>query len=169
MKTVLIAMLCACLFPVCAEVLVGTVDVQKVLVTVKEGDAVKGKLQKAYEKKQGELKGDEEKIRKQQDEYQKQRLVMNEQAKATKEQQLQEEFVKLQKKTMEYQKEIQEMEQKLKTPILDKIREVVEEVSKKAGVEMTFEMSTGPIVYAKNMKDLTDEVIKQYDKKYPAK
>ena len=34
-------------------------------------------------------------------------------------------------------------------------------------VEMlTFEMSTAPVIYAKSEKDLTSDVIKEYDKKF---
>jgi len=43
---------------------------------------------------------------------------------------------------------------------------VIDEVSKSASVDMTYESSTAPIVYAKDEKDLTDDVVKAYDKKF---
>ena len=67
---------------------------------------------------------------------------------------------------MGYQKEIQEMENKMKKPILDKVRVVINAVSKNKNVDVTFEASTAPVVYAKNEIDITEEVIKSYDKKH---
>ena len=69
---------------------------------------------------------------------------------------------------LDERKEIQSglQTQKYKKTILNKLRGIITDVSKKAGVDMTFESSTAPIVYAKNEKDLTDEVIKEYDKKF---
>ena len=58
------------------------------------------------------------------------------------------------------------MENKKKGPILEKVRSVINDVSKKAGVEFTYEVSTASIVYEKGGKDLTNDVIKAYDAKY---
>lgn len=149
--------------------LVGRVDIQKILVTVKEGVSVRGKLKETFDKKQTELKKDEDEIRKSQEDFQKQSLVMNAQAKEKKEKEIQEKIMKLQQKTMEYQQEIQNMEQKFKKPILERLQALVTEISKKEGVEFTYEVSTSPIVYAKEEKDITDAVIKLYDSKYPVK
>ena len=59
------------------------------------------------------------------------------------------------------------MEQKLKTPILERVKQVVDEVSKSADVDLVYEAATAPILYAKSEKDLTDEVVKAYNKKFP--
>ena len=83
-----------------------------------------------------------------------------------KERQLQEAIMKLQQKSLGFQKEIQEMENKMKAPIIDRVRKIVESVSKKEKLDVTFEASTAPVVYAKNEKDITEMVIKSYDKKF---
>ena len=101
-----------------------------------------------------------------QEDFQKQGVVMNDKAKAKKEQEIQEKIILLQQKSMSYQKEIQEMENKMKKPILDRVKSIIDDVSKSASVDMTYESSTAPIVYAKDEKDLTDDVIKAYDKKF---
>jgi outer membrane protein len=59
------------------------------------------------------------------------------------------------------------MEQKLKTPILERVKTVVDEVSKAADVDFVYEAATAPILYARTEKDLTDEVVKMYNKKFP--
>lgn len=152
-----------------ANVVVGKVDIQKILVTIDEGQSVKNKLKDTFEKKQKELKSEEDKIKDQQEKFQKQTAALSDKAKQKKQGEIQEQIMKLQQKSMDYQKEMQELEQNYKRPIIDKITKLVEEVSEKAGVDVTFEVNTTPLVYVKNSKDITDDVIKAYNKQHPAK
>ena len=152
-----------------ASVLVGLVDIQKIITTIKEGKNVQTKLEKSFNEKKSILKKDEEKIKKAQEDYKKQSMVLAEAARMNKEREIQEQMMKLQSKTMEFQKEIQKMEQDMKKPILEKLRPIIDEVSKANGVAMTFELSAAPIIYAESKKDITEEVIKAYDKKHPGK
>jgi outer membrane protein len=150
-----------------SAVVVGLVDIQKVITSIKEGKNVQKTLEKSFNEKKAVLKKDEDKIKKAQEDYKKQSMVLAETARMNKEREMQEMMMKLQSKTMEYQKEIQKMEQDLKKPILEKLRPIIDEVSKSAGVAMTFELSAAPIVYAEAKKEITDDVIKAYDKKHP--
>ena len=146
--------------------LVGKVDIQNVLVTVKEGKKVRDQLKDEFEKKRKILDDEQEKIKKLQQDFSKQSLVMNDKAKVEKEKEIQQKIIELQQKSLGFQKEIQEMEGKMKGPILERIKVIVDQVSEKEGVDVTFEMSTAPVIYAKSEKDLTSDVIKQYDEKY---
>lgn len=150
-----------------AAVSVGKVDVQKVLVSVNQGVAVRDQLKKSFDEKQKILKDEEDKIKKLQEDYSKKASVINDKEKAKKEREIQEKIIAIQQKTASYQKEIQEMEQKLKTPILERVKQVVDEVSKNADVDLVYEAATAPILYSKTEKDLTDEVVKAYNKKFP--
>ena len=151
------------------KVLIGLVDIQKVITSIKEGKNVQTKLEKAFNDKKAVLKKDEDKIKKAQEDYKKQSMVLAEAARMTKERELQEMMMGIQNKTMEYQREIQKMEQDMKKPILEKLRPIIDEISKANAVSMTFELSAAPIIYAENKKDITEEVIKAYDKKHPGK
>lgn len=150
-----------------AAVSVGKVDVQKVLISVTQGQSVRDQLKKSFDEKQKVLKGEEDKIRKLQDDYQKKASVLNDKEKGKKEREIQEKIVAIQQQTATFQKDIQDMEQKLKTPILEKVKAIVDEVAKNADVDMVYEAATAPILYSKQEKDLTDEVIKAYNKKFP--
>jgi outer membrane protein len=152
-----------------ANVVVGLVDIQKVITSIKEGKTVQKTLEKSFNDKKAVLQKDEEKIKKAQEDYKKQSMVLADAARANKEREMQEMMMKLQNKTMQYQQEIQKMEQDMKKPILDRLRPIIDEVSKSSGVAMTFELSAAPIVYAENKKDITEDVIKAYDKKHPGK
>ncbi len=165
-KGLLLLFLIAIAGSVRAEVVVGKVDIQHILVTINEGKKVRDDLKKEYDARQAELKKDEEKIKKLQEDLRKQSAVLNDSARAKKEQEINDRIIEIQNKSQKYQQNIQEMEQKLKKPILEKLRSVIEDVSKEANVDMTFEVSTAPVVYAKSKKDLTEDVIKAYNKKH---
>jgi outer membrane protein len=152
-----------------ASTLVGLVDIQKVITSIKEGQSVQKNLEKSFNDKKAILQKEEEKIKKAQEDYKKQSMVLADAARANKERELQEMMMKLQNKTMEFQRDIQKMEQDMKKPILDRLRPIIDEVSKANQVAMTFELSAAPIVYAENKKDITEDVIKAYDKKHPGK
>lgn len=169
MKLILGLMLLTFSYSSFSAVLVGLVDIQKIITTIKEGKKVQKTLEKSFNDKKAILKKEEDKIKKAQEDYKKQSMVLADAARANKERELQEMMMKLQNKTMEFQREIQKMEQDLKKPILEKLRPVIDEVSKANKVDLTFELSAAPIVYAESKKDLTDDVIKAYDKKHPSK
>lgn len=145
---------------------VGKVDVQKVLLTIKESESIRTKLKAEFDKKQNEIKKEEEKLVKERADFEKQAMVMNEQTKQKKGQALQQKFMALQQKMQKYQGEMQSMEQDFKAPVLKKIKDVVEEISKAKGVEFTYEAGTTPLLYVKEVVDLTPDVIKSYDKKH---
>jgi len=167
MKLIIGLLLLTFSFSSFSAVVVGLVDIQKIITSIKEGKAVQKTLEKNFNDKKALLKKDEDKIKKAQEDYKKQSMVLAEAARANKEREMQDMMMKLQNRTMEFQREIQKMEQNMKKPILEKLRPIIDEVSKANGVAMTFELSAAPIVYAESKKDLTDEVIKAYDKKHP--
>lgn len=148
-------------------VVAGIIDFHKVMLTVKQGAKVKEKLKREFDKKQKVLKKQEAQIRKMQKDFEKQSLVMNQSAKAKKEKKIQRKILELQEKSVEFTKEIQKLEEKLKRPIVERAKKIIEEVSKKSNVDLMFERNTASLLYAKNQKDLTKQVIESYDKKYP--
>jgi outer membrane protein len=157
-------------FLVCSSVwatnVIGLVDVQRILTSIKEGKTVAKQLEKSYNDKKATLKKEEDKLKKMDEDLKKQSAILSDQAKMTKGRELQELALKLQEKSMQYQKDMQKQEQDLKKPILDKLRPIIDEVSKASAVTMTFELSSAPILYAESKKDLTDDIIKAYDKKH---
>ena len=152
-----------------AKVVVGQVNMQKVITSISAGTKIRTKIKAKFDRMQKEVKGEEAKIKKLQENYQKQTAVLSAAAKAKKERDIQGKIMELQKKTMGYQQTIQKMEQKLMQPILKNLKIVIDVVSKSSNVDFTVEMSSAPVIYAKSPLDITDKVIKAYDKKYPSK
>jgi outer membrane protein len=148
-----------------AKYTIGLVDIQKVLVSVNDGKKVMKKLEKIFNGKKKVISTEEEKIKKMQADFQKQSMVLSDSSRMEKQRTIQKAILVLQQKTMKFQKEIQEEEKKLKKPIITKIQKIVNQISKNEKVDITFELNTSPIIFAKNKKNLTDKVIKTYNKK----
>lgn len=166
MKKLVSILALALSFSAIAEVKIGVINIQKVITSIGEGKNVMKTLEKSFKSKQKEIKAEEEAIKKMQQDYQKQSSLLSDKAKANKENEIRQRIAKLQQKTMEYQKNIQQQEQQLKKPILEKLKPVIDDVSKGKDLAMTFEVSSSPVVYAQTQIDITDEVIKAYDKKH---
>ncbi len=166
MKKILVLSIVCFSISVMAEVKVGMVNIQKIITTIKEGKSVNTTLEKSFKSKQNLVKKQEEGIKKLQADFQKQNLVLSEKAKAKKAGEIQQKIAAVRQQMMGYQKEIQKQEKELKKPILDKLKPIIDQISKDEKVAMTFEISSSPIVYAASTIDLTDKVIKAYDKKH---
>jgi outer membrane protein len=149
-----------------AEVRVGLVNIQKIISTIGEGKSVNTTLEKSFKAKQKVLKKEEEEIKKMIANFEKQNAVLSDAAKAKKRAEIQARRQGASNKMMQFQKEIQKQEAELKKPILDKLKPVIDEISKKEKVALTFEISASPPIYAAQKVDLTEKVIKAYDKKH---
>ena len=149
-----------------SEMILGKVNIQKVLLEVNESKRISKKLKSTFEKKKDEIKKEERKIIKMQEDFKKQTLVMNDSAKRKREKEIESKILQLQQKTLESQRDIEKLENKYKVPILEKIRKIVNDVSKKSGVDFTYESSSASIIYSKKTKDLSDEVIRTYNKRH---
>lgn len=166
--------------PSARTIVLGEVDVRRVAFTVKQGQKIREELKAEYEKRNTVVKADEaaivklqEELAKADEEFRKQSAVMNEQKRAETRRGLQERFAAIQRKRMElarkserFEGEMQTMEGERNAPLLERIRKVVESVSKEANVEFTYSAAAAPIIYAKETRDLTDEVIKRYDARH---
>ena len=102
-----------------------------------------------------------------QESFEKQKAVLSETVKVSKEKELRELYLSIQDQTLNYQRELQEMERELKEPLLTKIDKITDEVAKDK-VDFEVEESSHIVGYARNRKDLTEEVIKAYNTKYPS-
>ena len=145
---------------------VGLVNIQKIISEIKEGAAVNKTLEKSFKSKQKSIKKEEDEIRKLQEQLQKQSKVLSDSAKAKKFGEIQKKVGEARKQTQEFQKQIQKQEAELKKPILEKLKKIIDKISEQEKVDLTFEISSSPVVYAAEKVDLNDKVIKAYDKEH---
>lgn len=144
---------------------IGKIDAQKIMTSIKQAKKINKNLKKEFESKQKLLKKDEDNLKKLRADYDKQSMVMSDKAKAKKQIELQKKFEQYRQKREKFQSDINKKERQLKAPLLERLKGVVDDVAKKEGLDMVFEVAASP-VYVKQVVEITDKVIKAYDKKF---
>ncbi|MEN9723206.1 MAG: hypothetical protein RJB38_1192 [Pseudomonadota bacterium] len=145
------------------SVRIGTVDMQKAIQTVDSGKKAKSQLEKEFNSRKAELQKEEASIKKMGEEFRKQSLVLNDEARAKKQQELQERVMKFQEFTAKSQQEIAQKEQELTLPIIQKLRSVIQDLAKTKGYSVILEKNENTVLFSLDKDDLTDEVIKLFN------
>ncbi|MCB0391249.1 MAG: OmpH family outer membrane protein [Bdellovibrionales bacterium] len=143
----------------------GYVDMQKAITLTSDGKSAKDKLEKEFKKKQAELKKMEEDLKKMSKDLEKKALVLSDDVKLKKQQELQEEMLKYREIVGKSQLEIQKKERELTLPIVTKLKEVIADIAKKEEYTMILEKSEQSVLWAKDDADLTEKVVKAFEKK----
>lgn len=149
-----------------AKITFAVVDMQKSLQTVEAGKKAKAQLEKDFNTKKKMLTDEEGAIRKLTEEFKKQSLVMNEEAKGKKQQEIQERIMKFQESTARSQSEIQQKESELTAPIVKNLRDLIKEVASKKGVTLVLDKNEANVLFSADSLDLTNEIVTAYNAKH---
>lgn len=145
---------------------IATVDLQKALQTVEAGKKARGSLEKEVKSKQKMIQDEETAIKKLDEEFKKQSLVLNDEAKAKKVQEIQERAMKYQKMRGEFQMELQQKESDLIAPIIKNMREVIKEIAAKRGYNVVLDKNENSVLYSQEKDDLTNDLVSAYNSKH---
>lgn len=148
-----------------AETKLGYVDMQKAIQSTSTGKTAKKRLETDFNKKKKELEKMEADLKKMTEDLEKKAMVLSDDIRSKKQAELQREMLKYQKIVSQSQLEIQKKERELTLPIIKKLREIIQDVAKSGGYTMILEKSEQSVLWAKDDADLTDEVLKAYEKK----
>ena len=148
-----------------ANVKLGYVDVDKALLSTKEGQKVDGILKRAVGEKQKELEKKEVDIQKMTKDLEKKKSILSSDAFARKRQDIQEEMLRFQEFAGKSQVEIQKRRHELLKPLAAKMEKVVAEVAKAGGYTMIFRKSPQVILWASEQTNLTEKIVKEFEKK----
>ncbi len=143
---------------------VGIVDMQRAMQSTDAGKKARAELEKEFNTKKKELQAEEASIKKMGEEFKKQQLVLNDEARAKKQTEIQERIMKFQEKTARSQGEIQAKERELTEPLLKNIRKVISELAKQKGYSVILEKSEGSVLFSLEKDDLTAEVVSTVNK-----
>lgn len=146
-----------------AETKIAVVDMQKAVQATAAGKKAKSELEGEFEKRKKELQKKEADLKKMGEDLEKKKSVLSEEALAKKQGEFQEEMLKYRDQVGKSQMEIQKKDRDLTQPILEKMRKVIEKVAKDKGYTLVLENSA-MILYSGKDNDLTDEVIKAFEK-----
>lgn len=147
------------------DIKIGYLDMQKAIQETAAGKKAKKELETEFNKKKKELEKLEADIKKKSDDFDKKSMAMNEDARAKRQVEIQGEMRKYQELAAKSQVEIQKRERDLTQPIVAKLRNIIDELGKKEEYTMIFERSEQGVVWAKKDLDLTDRIVKDFDKK----
>lgn len=160
----LVAVLVACLGlmageGMAADMKIGVINVQKVLLTCEAGKTAKEKVDAKMKELQSSFKKEEEALKTLQDEIKKKSSAWSEEKKAEKVREYQKNGRELQVKTDDAKFEMKQLQDKEVEPILKALEKVVEKFGKEKGYTAILESRNG--LYFDDSIDVTDTIVKK--------
>lgn len=147
-----------------AEVKIGYIDMQKAIQETSTGKKAKKELETEFNAKKAALQKKEADLKKMTEDLEKKSAALSDDARAKKQQELQQEMMKFQREVGESQANIQKKERDLTAPILEKLQAAVDKIARDGGYAMIFEKNEQSVLWAKKELDLTDAVVKEFEK-----
>lgn len=148
-----------------ADVKIGYVDLQKAIQETSAGKKAKKQLEDAFNKKKKELEKAEQDLQKMNEDLEKKAMVLSEDVRTQKQQEFQKEMLKYRDMVGKSQVEIQKRERELTMPILENLRDIIQNIAKKENYTVVLEKSEQAVLWADKDIDLTDRVVKEFEKK----
>ncbi len=152
-----------------ADTKIAYASLQKALNEGIAGTKAKETLKEEAKKLEDALNVKQEELKKLKDEIEKKKNVWNKETREAKEKEFDAKKQDFQKQYVKYGEELNKKKQETEQKIIDELRGIVEELAKKKGLTFVFEKSIGGLLYAPEDLDITDEVIKEHNKRTKAK
>lgn len=143
---------------------IGVVDLNRALNEVNEGKKAKADLEKEFKAKKGELDSIKNEIESLRQTLEKKSAILSAEALKDERENYQRKFIEYQQKAKDYTEKLAMEEGETTSKIIGKLRAVVETIAKKEGYTFVFEKSQGGVVYGPTSADITNDLIKQYNK-----
>ena len=142
------------------------VDVQKAIEKTSAGKKAKDEMKKEAEKRNKDLEKKKADIEKMREDLEKKKSVLSEEAFGKKAQELQEEMQKFNQLAAKAQGDLQKKEGELLSPIVDRMKKVIEKIAKEKNLNMVIQSNPNAqiVLFADASSDITEDVIKSFDK-----
>lgn len=147
-----------------AEIKIGYVDMQLAIQQTTDGKKAKASLEGIAKGKEEKLKKMEADLKAKGEDFKKKSSIYDEATARKKQMELQKEFYDLQQLLGQSQQELRQKEEEALKPIVTKIRAQIDMIAKKDNYTMVLERSENLVLFAKKEIDLTDQVVKAYEK-----
>ncbi len=151
------------------ELKIAYIDAQVVLDRTKAGQRAKETMETYRDSRQKIIDLEENDIKRLQDDLVRQRDILSPEARSDKEKALQKKFVAYQRKVSEMTRELDSKQRDILEEFNEGLLEIVKRVAEKKGFKMVFDRNVegGVLLYAPESLDITEEVIKEYDRTAP--
>jgi outer membrane protein len=150
-----------------ADAKIAILDFQRAGLETDEGKLIAGQLADEMKAKQGQLDAKQVEFKQLADDFEKQSALLNDQTKAQKRAELQKRDEEIRTMFMQLQQELGQREQEASKGMSDRIRAIVAEIATADGIQLVVDRPA--VVWAAGPLDITNEVIRKYNAKYPAK
>jgi outer membrane protein len=143
---------------------IGYIDVQRVLARSAAGVAAREQLEKERATIQKDMDTRRQELEKLRDEIEKKGALMTADARREKQETFERKRRDAARAADDYQKELEKKEGQLLQRVLQEVSGVIEKVGKEKNYYMIVEKRNAGVLYAATDADLTDEVIRAYDR-----
>ena len=150
--------------PIYAEK-IAYVDLDQILIASEEGKKAKTQFDKEVKVKEEELKKLEDALKKKAEEFEKKKTILNPEGQKQEEKNMQMEFMRLQQMRQKYFEEMKEREKQLLSPLVERVRKIIEHTAAAEKYSFVFEKKASFIIYADDKLDLTSMVVKKLNEK----
>ena len=168
MKRFIVALFLLLALPLSAQAAsgakIGSIDVQKVLLTSEAGKVAKEQLGQRAGKYEGEKSSREAELKKLKGELESQSALLNETARSAKERDYQQRLKDYQRFLKDAQEDLQSKNDEFTKQLVDEIIKVAQEYGRKNGYTAIF-VKSEVLLYLDPAADLTEEVLKAFDAK----
>jgi outer membrane protein len=165
-----ISLMC-CLFSLAAwaEVKLGYVDLQRALLEVGEGKEAKARLKGEMEKRKTELEKEQNKLRLDKLNLDKQKSVMSEEVWGQKLAEMDRKLMEFAERGQKVQVELSDKERAELKKIFEKMDPIIAGIAQREGLSVVFEKTDSGLVWAPPSMDMTSELVRNYNDKFPVK
>lgn len=146
------------------ETKMGYVDMQLAIQQTSDGKKAKKNLEGIAKGKEDKLKKLENELKTKGEDFKKKASIYDEATKRKKEMELQKEYYGLQQLLAQSQQELRQKEEEALKPIVTVIRQQIDAIAQKESYTMILEKADNLVLYAKKDVDITDQVVKAYEK-----
>lgn len=151
------------------EIKIAHANLQRALNESDAGAKARDLLEEAAKKLEDELNVEQEVLKKMKDEMDKMSDIWNKETKDAKENEFRTRSQDFQGKYIKYRDDLDNKRLERENAIIEDLRVIVDELAKKKGYSYVLERSLGGILYAPPADDLTDDIIKTYNKRHAEK
>jgi outer membrane protein len=152
-----------------APLKIGYIDVQRVLARSAAGVAAREQLEKERAGIQKEMDGRRQELEKLREEIEKKGPLMTADARRDKQEQFDRKRRDAARAADDFQKELEKREATLLQKVLQEMGGIIERVGKEKNYFMIVEKRNAGVLYATTDADLTDEIIRAYDREAGSK
>ena len=151
-----------------ADLKLGYVDLQRALQEVNEGKDAKARLKADADKVKRELEAEQKKLTDDKLVLDKQGSMMSEEVRTQKFTEWQRRLLEASQRADKSQRELAEKDRVELRKIFDKMDPIIAGIAQRDGLAMVFEKTDSGLVYAPSSMDVTGELVRQYNEKFPA-